>query len=160
VYDLTEDRDGNLWVGTYRAGLSRISREQILSVTEIEGASNRLFQRIVEDRAGNLYATLVNGGVAEIRAGRATFIPGSLRGFPSNLPYLTAAGLLQDHRGDWWVTTTQGVFRFKGPRLQFQSGERFTAADGIAEGGGATCRCRTRLAVCGSARPGGCTGPI
>ena len=40
--------------------------------------------------------------------------------------------LLQDSRGDWWIGTDRGLFRFQGPELQLQRGRKFTTDDAIS----------------------------
>ena len=95
-----EDCHGNVWINESRRR-SRMSREQIMSVTEFEGAPERAFDRIVEDCAGNIsYATL-NGGVADLRW--TNFMPGSLRGCFRTTFRIRRPSSPGYHRGDWWV---------------------------------------------------------
>ena len=45
-------------------------------------------------------------------------------------PFNTIASrILQDGRGDWWIGTDRGLFRFHGPQLRFSERERFTWQD-------------------------------
>jgi signal transduction histidine kinase/ligand-binding sensor domain-containing protein len=125
---LSEDRDGNLWVGTLRSGISKLSGELIVSFTQAEGLPALTVGKVVEDRRGRIYACLPGGGAAEIVEGKAVPVPGSqTSGFMHSIPF-------QDWRGDWWVTAGGTLFRFDGPELQFRRGRMIGASDGLPGG--------------------------
>ncbi len=126
---LREDREGNLWIGTYFNGVCKLSGEMIVSFTRAEGLPDQNVLRVVEDHQGRIYASTERNGLVEIVAGKAVPIPGS------EVPpfHNIQQRILQDHRKDWWIGTDRGLFRFPGPKLQFRHGKKFTAADGISE---------------------------
>jgi signal transduction histidine kinase/ligand-binding sensor domain-containing protein len=126
------DREGNLWIGTGTGELSRLPRlsgEHIVSFTTEEGLPDARVTKVIEDRLGRLYASTLGGGIAQIVGGRAVSLPAT-RVPPFHNVQLR---ILQDRRGDWWIGTDAGLFRFKGPDLQFQDGQKFTAIDGLPE---------------------------
>jgi signal transduction histidine kinase/streptogramin lyase len=112
---------------------SKLSGELIVSFIGTEGLPNQPVQRVIEDRRGRIYASIVNGGLVEIVEGRAAPVPGSQASrFVNRLP-------LQDSRGDWWIPTAEGLFRFDGPELQLRRGGRISSVDGIPGGKDAGC---------------------
>jgi signal transduction histidine kinase/ligand-binding sensor domain-containing protein len=122
---LTEDRDGNLWIGAEGGGVCKLSGELIISITSAEGLPYQNVFRVTEDRRGRIYASIPNGGLVEIVEGRAVPVPGSTRApFISSIPF-------QDGRGAWWVNTIEGMYRFEGPELQLIRGRKVRADDGI-----------------------------
>jgi ligand-binding sensor domain-containing protein/two-component sensor histidine kinase len=126
---LFKDREENLWIGTGIGGVSHLSSEKIVSFTSAEGLLNQNISMLVEDHAGHIYASALGNGIFELTEDKAVVIPGS-QVTPFNL---IGKRILQDARGDWWIGTDAGLFRFHGPQLQFERGEKFKMADGIPE---------------------------
>ncbi len=129
IMALHEDRDGNLWVGTAGAGICKLTGELIVSYKETEGLPDHDVTKVVQSRTGRIYASTSHAGVAEIRESRAIPIRRSQR------PPFGSAGtrVLQDRRGDWWIGTEQGLYRFNGPELQFGNGMKVSTEDGLRE---------------------------
>jgi ligand-binding sensor domain-containing protein/signal transduction histidine kinase len=123
VSNLLVDKEGNLWIGVYGKGLSKLVGEAFVSYTKTEGLPDAI-RGILAGQNGEVYAC--SRQVAEIVGGRVVVLPGS------GVPF--GEKIKQDHLGNWWVGTTQGLYRFDGPRLQFRRGKKFTPADGIPEG--------------------------
>jgi diguanylate cyclase (GGDEF)-like protein len=105
VFDLTEDRDGNLWASTVR-GLFRIRDSAFLPFGKTEGASDATYV-VAVDEAGNALAGAENAGLFRIdNSGR------------SSEPYPVLAGqsvssLLLRSNGELWVGTFgDGLKRF------------------------------------------------
>jgi ligand-binding sensor domain-containing protein/signal transduction histidine kinase len=125
ILALTEDRDGNLWIGTEGGGVFKLDGERILSFTRAEGLPDQNVFKVIEDRQGRIYASVANAGLVEIVEGRAAPIPGaSVTPFSAAIPF-------QDSRGNWWINTSNGLFRFEGPDLQLRRGRKLGASDGI-----------------------------
>jgi ligand-binding sensor domain-containing protein/signal transduction histidine kinase len=125
---LREDREGNLWIGTENGGMCKLSSEMIFSFTRVEGLPNQFIYKVIVDRQGRVYAS-TGEGVVQIVGDKAIPIPRSQ--FP---PFnLIGSRLIQDRRGDWWVGTDQGLFRFQESELQLRHGQKVTSVDGISE---------------------------
>jgi ligand-binding sensor domain-containing protein/signal transduction histidine kinase len=129
IASLTQDRDGNLWIGTVGGGVCKLESEQIASFTRSEGLPNRDVQKVIEDRQGNIFASIENGGVVTIVEGRA--VPLSETQAPPFANFNER--IIQDRRGDWWVGTNAGLYRFQGPQLQFRRGQKFTSRNGLGD---------------------------
>src|SRR5215510_10269066 len=129
AYSLVEDRDGNLWVGTWSGGVCKLAREVIVSFTRAEGLPDQHVAKVIEDQHGHIYAATGARGLVELTNGRAVAVAGS------QTPPFSNAGsrILQDRRGDWWMGTDKGLFRFQGPELKFRHGKKFSQADGIGD---------------------------
>ena len=128
ILALTEDRDGNLWIGTQGGGVCKFSGELIVSFTRTEGLPDQGVYRVTEDRRGRIYASALNGGLVEIVEGRAVPVPGAL------IAPFNASDPFQDIRGGWWVNTNGGLYRLEGPELQLRRGRKLGEADGIPAG--------------------------
>ena len=124
---ISEDRDGNLWIGTGSRGVSRLAGASPLVTTGKEGLPAANVRAIAVSRDGRLYAVLENGAAVEIVDGRATPVP-------SSDPSRVVTQVVQDRQGRWWVGTDAGLYRFEGPALQLTRGRRVTAADGLPPG--------------------------
>ena len=129
VSSLTEDRDGNLWIGTVGGGVCKLESELIVSYTRSEGLPNLDVRKVFEDRAGHIYASIENGGLVQIIGGRAVPVPESQKP-----PFMNFnERIVQDARGDWWIGTDRGLFRFPGPELRLTRVQKLTAVDGLPE---------------------------
>jgi PAS domain S-box-containing protein len=77
VWPVLEDRDGNLWLGTYGEGLYRMNipdREDtaptVAAFTVKDGLTGKLVWSLYEDREGNLWVGTDNGGLNRLRDGK------------------------------------------------------------------------------------------
>jgi ligand-binding sensor domain-containing protein/signal transduction histidine kinase len=129
IQSLAEDRDGNLWIGSFGGGVCKLSSELIVTFTRTEGLPHQDVQKVIEDSAGHLYASIHGGGIVKIVEGRAVAVEKSQLAFTDSNDRI-----FQDRRGDWWIGTNSGLFRFQGPELQLHRGHKFSAVDGIGDG--------------------------
>ena len=108
---LARDREGNVWIGTESAGLMRLSRGGLTSWLEPEGLEETRIASIFETLDGTLFA-YAGSRLYPLRGGR--FAPVELPLPVSSRGWGWHQWILQDHLGDWWVPTAEGVFRFSG----------------------------------------------
>ena len=128
IQALEDDVDGNLWIGTF-AGACKMASHRIVSFTRNEGLPGQDVNSAFVDRDGRVYASCAGSGLAEVLEAGAAPVQGSEAQPFNNID----RRILQDRRGDWWIGTDRGLFRFQGPELQLRRGKRFSAADGISE---------------------------
>src|SRR5262249_34905886 len=128
VSALSEDRDGNLWIGTAFQGIYKLAGETIVSFSTADGLADGPVRKVLASQDGRMYVSTQRNGFFEIVGRRVVPVEGS-QAKPFNI---TGSRILQDHRGDWWIGTNQGLYRFEGPDLQVRHGQRITTAEGLS----------------------------
>jgi signal transduction histidine kinase/ligand-binding sensor domain-containing protein len=128
VKALASDREGNLWLGTEISGAYKMSENRLASYAEAEGLSNRDVRKVIEDREGRIFILAGGGKILEILRGVAVAVPGA------QSPLLSVMNnILLDSRGTWWITASNKLFRYPGPKLSFGEPRKVTRVDGIPE---------------------------
>ncbi len=116
---LGQDRDGNLWMGTGDVGAYKLAAGGNLTYSAGDGIGMDAVISVAETLSGELYIA----GRLESEGFRiATRSDDGFRAFapsvPKNVHYFgwrPARVLLQDHAGEWWLASSQGLCRY--PRL-------------------------------------------
>jgi ligand-binding sensor domain-containing protein/signal transduction histidine kinase len=114
VQALTEDRDGNLWIGTDNGAL-KLARNGFTTYTEADGLGESRVSSLFESNAGDLSGMTLFSSMTPLswfdgkrfRAIRPR-IPPRLTYFGWGWHQLT----LQDQAGEWWLPTGQGLVRY------------------------------------------------
>jgi ligand-binding sensor domain-containing protein/signal transduction histidine kinase len=112
VVSLADDPEGNLWIATEAGGVMRLALGGLVSYAEPEGIEYPRIGAIFETRSGDLCATAGEGALYCHRDGR----------FHKIQPNVSAESLgwgwhqwsFEDHAGDWWIPTGEGLYRFAG----------------------------------------------
>jgi ligand-binding sensor domain-containing protein/signal transduction histidine kinase len=131
---LAEDAGGNLWLGTNNAGVMRFALNGLTAYGERDGL--RQVSAVFNDRAGNLCfrANVLGDETASVfEGGRIDFVSSTephyyqsigcfdgrrLDAFrpavmkPRDWGWVGEGLTLQTHRGEWWVGTGVGLYRF------------------------------------------------
>ncbi|MFN7932986.1 MAG: two-component regulator propeller domain-containing protein [Bryobacteraceae bacterium] len=113
-----EERGGAIWASIYEVSNNGLFRRdpatgRFRSFTEDDGLpslkdASTAASCFVEDRHGQVWIGLLNGGLLRYRNGRFDQFSGRVVGAPEH----GVRALLMDHRGRLWVgTTSQGVLR-------------------------------------------------
>ncbi|MGB7925071.1 MAG: two-component regulator propeller domain-containing protein [Pyrinomonadaceae bacterium] len=109
---LAEDRDGNLWVGTESGGAMKIARHGFINYKESDGLGGVDINSIFVSQAGELCVTSGKLFVHQFDGNRFKRIgpnfPAGVKEFSDGW-YQT---IFQDHAGEWWVPTGEGLYRF------------------------------------------------
>ena len=111
---LLQARDGPLWIGSSRRGLSRWQEGTRVDYTAREGLLSDDIVSVAEDREGNLWVGTNGGGLHRLRKK-------SLQNYSERdgLPGNDVVTLLEDRRGRTWIGSYgQGVSVFDGERFQ------------------------------------------
>ncbi len=112
ILAVAEDRDGDVWLGTESGGAMRLARSGFTTYLEADGLTTARIGAVFETLDGKL-CTTYSGGPIDVFNGWG-FSPATPR-IPSRI---TNHGwgwnqiTFQDHLGDWWVTTGEGVCRY------------------------------------------------
>jgi ligand-binding sensor domain-containing protein len=126
---LFQDRDRNVWIGTLSGGLCMLSGEPAVALASSDGLPDATISKLFQDHAGHVYVSAKGSGLFEISAGKVLPVKWS------QTPLFKDIGLriTQDSRGDWWIGTDRGIFRFRGPDLHRARGRLITAVAGGPE---------------------------
>jgi len=123
VYSIIEDRNGNLWFGTYGGGVSKYNGQSFTNYTEKEGLSSNYVVSIIEDRNGNLWFGTYGGGVSKYDGQSFTNYT-QKEGLSDN----TVWSIIEDRNGNlWFGTNSGGVSKYDG-----QSFTNYTEKDGLS----------------------------
>lgn len=121
VGSLAEDRDGNLWMGTADQGVLKLATGGILTYSTTDGLGGDAIISIAETMRGDLYVA----GRREshgFRIATASGATSSGNAFHAIAPrtartvwdfgWRVARVVLQDHAGEWWLASAQGLVRY------------------------------------------------
>ncbi len=111
VHDITQDREGNLWVVATQGG-DRFADTPVVSVSAAEGLCSTEASSVLASRDGSIWTggdsaltRLHDGGVTCFRTGR-------------DLPGTQVTSLFEDHAGRLWVGLDQGLWIYEGGRFR------------------------------------------
>jgi signal transduction histidine kinase/ligand-binding sensor domain-containing protein len=118
VKALAEDGDGNLWVGTEASGVMRIARHGFTSYTQADGLTGTRIASLFVDQAGELCvqtSAAILGAVWSLDCFDGNRFHSTRPGYPRRIKHFGWGWnqtVLQDHTGEWWIPTGQGLCRF------------------------------------------------
>jgi signal transduction histidine kinase/ligand-binding sensor domain-containing protein/ActR/RegA family two-component response regulator len=121
VLNVFEDRDGQLWVGTYDGGLNRYTDGVFTPFGRAEGLEPDLVFATLEDSKGSLWVGTL-GGLERIDGHQV-----KRYGAAEGIGEASVRGIAETASGTIWVSTMNGVFRFDGERFT-----RFGIKEGLA----------------------------
>jgi PAS domain S-box-containing protein len=118
-----EDRSGSLWVGT-GAGLSQFKDGRFTSVSNTGDVTS-----IYEDQQGALWLGTLGAGLQRFKDGRFTTYTAA-SGLPDDLMY----AVLEDGRGNLWMSCNKGIFRASKKELEDFAAGRIRSIAGVSYG--------------------------
>ncbi|MGY0036670.1 ligand-binding sensor domain-containing protein [Pedobacter sp. NJ-S-72] len=133
VWDILEDRRGNLWVATLSGGLENLNRTTGTflhrKANQPNSVASNYISCLLEDSDGNIWIG-TSEGVNKMNAeGRFIYYknePGIENSLINNIVY----DLMQDSHGFIWIATRDGISRFNPKTGQFKN---FDRKDGLTE---------------------------
>ena len=119
-----EDKDHDLWMGTWSSGVAKLASEAFLNFVLPDAMPDRNALYVFQAKDGSIYFTGKNG-VARLRGTQLELVPGSLD------PEFAAisARILQDRRGDFWIGSDHGIHFCPGPDLDLRRFRRVADAE-------------------------------
>lgn len=139
VRTLAEDRRGDIWIGTFAEGIVRLAAHGLTTYTPDDGLSHRNIQAVFETRDGRLAVVTDERALSLFDGTRFSTVHPNLPDHVTEIGRGQHIVFLEDSRGDWWVPSGDGLFRFTGVRgpedLAGQAPTAFyTTRDGLAGG--------------------------
>ncbi len=138
VFQLAEDRDGNLWLGTFLSGVMRIARPGLVTYGEADGYHPNDFSCIFESLAGELIIVSgfkLQGAIHRFDGKRFTAIKPNIPSSRLDFGIVQQQGTFQDRDGEWWIPTDYGLARFPpAPRVEDLARARTRAFYTMKEG--------------------------
>ncbi|MBC8233712.1 SpoIIE family protein phosphatase [bacterium] len=124
VFDIAEDREGNLWFGTHGSGVSRY--DESVKRIPVEIATN-----IIMDTKENLWFSTTNGlGRLSIASGtkyrESDYDGKTLHLYDIGDGSLQIFGISEDRDGNIWIGTSGGITKYNG-----EKSKTFTYKDGL-----------------------------
>jgi ligand-binding sensor domain-containing protein/two-component sensor histidine kinase len=131
VYKIYKTREGGLWIGTFGGGLNFFDKtsSRFKSYKNIPGdsfslSSNRILT-IFESRNGHLWIGTYGGGLNRFDRKSGKFFRYTAKnGLSSDVIY----GILEDNKGNLWMSTDLGIFRYD---IQTKKFDQYDLQDGI-----------------------------
>jgi len=126
---LLEDSAGNLWIGHTSTGGPALTRRDgrtgRFTVVPIEDARQvTTVVNLIEDRAGHIWLSMRDGGVARFRDDRMRVVPG--------LPWLAGVNFFVDSRRRLWIGTTEGLAFVDDPTAEVVNITRYAPTDRLS----------------------------
>jgi signal transduction histidine kinase/ligand-binding sensor domain-containing protein len=108
---IVEDNEGYIWAASY-GGLHRINPKGLTTFDENDGLEKDRIHSIYEDRNGELMIASGNFHISGLKNSRFQMVRPQL---PAGSLYMWQSNAsLLDSRGDWWMITQNGTFRYTG----------------------------------------------
>ncbi len=116
IYNLTQDSEGNLWIGTRESGVMRIASSGFATFGLLDGFTPAVHNTMREASNGEL---LIFNGPNPRKRFLHYFDGKKFVGMnyqaARNFGYAQQQAILQDHLGEWWMATDEALYRY--PRL-------------------------------------------
>ncbi len=125
---IEEDREGNIWIGTYGGGIAvlnpRSQKFRLYNNKNTGMAIDRAFS-LLEDHNGNMWIGTPGNGLFCFNSSEQKMINYSAL---ESLPDGVVHKLLEDHSGNIWLSTGKGICKFNPVLKTFT---RFSACNGL-----------------------------
>jgi ligand-binding sensor domain-containing protein/serine phosphatase RsbU (regulator of sigma subunit) len=127
IWAVKEDRNKNIWIGSYGAGIFVLKNGKMIRINKSNGLSNDNVRCITEDRDGRIWVGTA-GGLNRITL-RGDKVDIKIFQPEDGLPADRVLTIFQDSKRIFWVGTSGGgIARFDGAHFQ-----TFTQAHGLPE---------------------------
>lgn len=129
VISIFKDREGHLWFGTVRGGVSRYDGALFANFTTEDGLVHNDVRKIVEDQNGTLWFGTANG--VGLFDPQDVSKPWSKITTQDGLVDNDIRDFIQDRKGVFWFGTRQGVSRYDATAKADAKWQTFTTQDGL-----------------------------
>jgi len=150
VFSILQDRDQNIWLGTYNGGLHRwipkadgSGFEKSLFIADIQnpnGLSNNIIRKILEDSRGNIWVGTSDGlnkiPASQLKDAQPEFeVFKNIPGNESSLSHNYILDIVESSKGDIWIGTFGGgLNKFIQEERKVAHFRNYTEKDGLPNG--------------------------
>ena len=120
VQAITQDREGNMWFGTFQGGVCRFDGVHFEIFNTKNGLPDDIVDAVFQDRDGDIWIGTYNGLA---RYNGVSFVTYTQQ---DNLPNNAIKAISQDLQGNLWIGTDGGLSRYDGQHFK-----SFTTQDGL-----------------------------
>lgn len=121
VQSLFQDREKNIWAGTYRVGLSRLNQSKFLLIGDIEGIENEIINVTYADGAKHWVGT--DNGLICMQDGEMTTFNVDNQAGGNRI-----RDIFRDSRERLWLCTYNGLIQFDEGKII----KKYTTSDGLS----------------------------
>jgi signal transduction histidine kinase/sugar lactone lactonase YvrE len=114
VYGFAEDSAGNLWIGSRRGGIMRLAHREFRSFDESDGLILSGDDTILETVSGDTCVANIADSHRPIHCLEGDHFTVTVPRLPRDVMTISNQTTIQDHFGDWWISTNLGLFHFPG----------------------------------------------
>ena len=122
VYPILESRRGGMWIGLLGGGLDRFNNGEFTHYRSDplnpKSLSNDRVLSLFEDRSGFLWVGTMGGGLNRLDPESGMFMRFTEK---EGLPNSTIYGILDDDKGNLWLSTNKGIAKFDALRWTVRS---------------------------------------
>lgn len=127
------DKNGFLWIGTSSGGLNKFDRKTETFThynadnKKPNSLNDQFIMSLCEDNEGNLWVGAYDGGLNLFDRDKETFKHYTMKdGLPNNVIY----GILEDKKGNLWLSTNKGLSQFNPGNQKFVN---YDISDGLQD---------------------------
>jgi len=104
ISSISEDHNGNCWVGTWGSGITVISEKGMKTFNSENGLNDLKIRKIIEDKEGNMLIGTHEHGLSIFKGEQfVSFSP------DDGLLNPQVWSVIQDHTGKYWFGTNEGI---------------------------------------------------
>ncbi len=130
--DIAEDRAGNLWIAG-QSGLARLNRNGMVGFGKEDGTGSDRILAVFPGPKGVMHISTTDSNVAAFDGTRFKNVRPGISGNTEHL--WTSRIAMGDSRGDWWILTSNKLYRFSGDgNIESLAGRKPSGIFGRAEG--------------------------
>lgn len=119
VCGITQDKEGNMWFGSFGGGLNKYRNDLFVNINENHGLANNTVMSFYKDSKDNMWIGTWGGGVSKMDYDawkkRDTIIFQNFSMQKDGLPFNNIWAICEDKKGNiWFGTSAQGVSVYNG----------------------------------------------
>jgi ligand-binding sensor domain-containing protein/serine phosphatase RsbU (regulator of sigma subunit) len=123
IYAITQDREGNMWFGSFGGGVSKYHSDLFININEEQGLADNTVMSFYKDSKDNMWIGTWGGGVSRMdyKAWRNedTVILKNFSQENSDFPFNNIWSICEDKEGNMWFgTSAVGIIIYDGKQFK------------------------------------------